>query len=174
MINQQQDFSAVYAEHYHFVWLTLRRLGVRAVDTADRAQAVFMVVHLKLSSFERRSALTTWLFSICRHVASTYRRGLRRRWRREVAMEPGALESYPDRPWDAAETRDSVAQAATILRELPAPQSQVFLLFEVEELRGPEIAELLGISDSTVRYRLRSARKLFHHEAQRRQLSAGA
>lgn len=174
MTNQRQDFSAIYVEHYEFVWLTLRHLGVRAADTADRLQAVFMVVHLKLNSFEGRSALTTWLFAICRHVASTYRRGLRRRWRREVATEPGALERYPDRPWDVAEARDSVAHAASILRELPAPQSQVFVLYEVEQLRGPEIAQLLGISDSTVRYRLRSARKLFHYKAQRRELSAGA
>lgn len=174
MIAPELDFSAIYAEYFAFVWQTLRRFGVRQVDTADRAQAVFIVVHRKLSSFEARSAVKSWLFGICRHVASTYRRGLRRRWRREVAVEPRALARYADRAQDAAEARDSVAQAATMLRKLPKRQSQVLLLFEVEELRGPEIAELLGISESTVRYRLRSARRLFQDHAQRLQRSQDA
>lgn len=171
---QGLDFSAIYAAHFRYVWQTLRRLGVRQADAADRTQAVFIVVYRKLSYFEARSAVKSWLFGICRHVASTYRRGLKRRWRREVAVEPRALARYPDRAQDAAEARDGVAQAATILRKLPLSQSQVLLLFEVEELRGPEIAELLGISASTVRSRLRSARKLFQGHAQRLQRCQGA
>jgi DNA-directed RNA polymerase specialized sigma24 family protein len=44
------------------------------------------------------------------------------------------------------------------------------MLSEVEELRGPEIAERLGISDSSVKYRLRTARRQFKREARRLRL----
>jgi DNA-directed RNA polymerase specialized sigma24 family protein len=61
-----------------------------------------------------------------------------------------------------------------ILRRLPPIQSQVFVLSEVEELGGPEIARRLGISDSTVKYRLRTARQQFTREARRLRLIRGA
>jgi hypothetical protein len=41
------------------------------------------------------------------------------------------------------------------------------VLFELEELSGEEIAELLGLSLGTVRSRLRLARELFRREVAR-------
>jgi len=50
---------------------------------------------------------------------------------------------------------------------LSEPQRVVFMLFEVDEMEGREIAALLNISLGTVRSRLRYARKLFRREVRR-------
>ena len=57
--------------------------------------------------------------------------------------------------------------AEAILDKLPDEQRAVFVLFELEELSGEEIAALLGLSVGTVRSRLRLARELFRREVAR-------
>src|SRR4051794_31013438 len=69
--------------HGDFVWRTLQRLGIPNADLEDVFQEVLIVVHRQLGSFEGRSKMTTWLYSVCVRVASTHRR---RAWfRRERA-----------------------------------------------------------------------------------------
>ena len=76
------EVRTIYREHGRFVWLSLQRLGIHPSDLDDVAQDVFMVVHRRLDTFDRRARISTWLFGICMRVAANYRR--RRRWTREV------------------------------------------------------------------------------------------
>lgn len=161
-------FREVYLTHFDYVWATLRRLGVREQDAQDLAQKVFIVVYMKLAEFEHRSSLRTWLFRVCLNAASDYRRSAP--IRREVATEPAeidCLSGFHDDVHEGSESRRRVAVAENILNKLPDAQRLVFVLFELEEMSGSEIAELLGISVGTVRSRLRLARELFTREVKR-------
>jgi RNA polymerase sigma-70 factor (ECF subfamily) len=64
------DLRAIYQQHARFVWLSLQRLGVYPSDLDDVAQDVFVIVHRRLDSFDRRARVTTWLFGICMRVAA--------------------------------------------------------------------------------------------------------
>lgn len=55
---------------------------------------------------------------------------------------------------------------------MPFELRVVFVLNEVEELTGPEIAELLDIPVGTVASRLRRARALFEEKVRRHQLGS--
>jgi RNA polymerase sigma-70 factor (ECF subfamily) len=164
----QPSFREVYLAHFDFVWGALRRLGVREQDAQDLTQKVFIVVYLKLPAFENRSSLRTWLFRICLNTASDYRRSAP--IRREVTTEPAELDfmsGFHDDVQQAGESRRRAAVAETLLNKLPEAQRLIFVLFELEDLSGGEIAELLGISVGTVRSRLRLARELFTREVKR-------
>jgi RNA polymerase sigma-70 factor (ECF subfamily) len=168
----QHVFRDVYLAHFDFVWKALRRLGVREQDAQDMTQKVFIVVYLKLPAFENRSSLRTWLYRVCLNTASDYRRSAP--IRREVTTEPAQIEflsSSEDDARDEAEARRRLATAEGILDKLPEAQRYVFVLFELEEMSGSEIAELLGISVGTVRSRLRLARELFTREVNRLSLA---
>ena len=82
----------VYRQHARFVWLSLQRLGIHVSDLDDVAQDVFVIVHKRLRTFDRRSRLTTWLFGICMRVAANYRR--RGRWTFEV-LSGGSDDQRP-------------------------------------------------------------------------------
>lgn len=163
-----QDFSELYATYFKQVWGALRRLGVREADVADVSQKVFMTAYRKLDSFEGRSHVRTWLLGICERTASDYRRSAP--VRREVATDHEHLEltatDYPDVA-STLGSRRLLAAAEAILDKLPEAQRTVFVLFELEDLSGPEIAEVLDISLGTVRSRLRLARETFARELQR-------
>jgi RNA polymerase sigma-70 factor, ECF subfamily len=161
------EFRQVYDTHFRFAWRALRRLGVREADLMDMTQNVFVVVHRKLSGFEGRSDLTTWLFGICRRVAIDYRRSAR--IRREVPADARQIASLsgPEPATDAHDKAHLAALAETLLDRLPEKLRVVFVLFELDEMSGDDIAALLDIPVGTVRSRLRLAREAFQREAGR-------
>lgn len=161
------SFRELYEENFRFVWRSLRRLGVREGDVADAVQDVFLIVHRKLSEFEGRSKMTTWLFGICLRVARDRRRLAHERLRSEDD-EP-VLEASDDRADVAAtvERRQGIAMVERLLNNLPDEQRTVFLLFELEGMSGEQIAESLGIPLGTVYSRLRIAREAFRQAVAR-------
>ena len=158
-------FEEVYRTHFRLVWRTLGRLGVREPDLMDVAQNVFIVVHRQLGGFEGRAALTTWLFSICRLVAKDYRRSAP--ICREIAVDIRQLDQRggpADSPLQRLDTEDLAQLLETILNKLPEKLSLVFVMFELDEMSGEEIARLLDVPVGTVRSRLRLAREAFQRE----------
>jgi RNA polymerase sigma-70 factor (ECF subfamily) len=161
------EFRQVYDAHFRFAWRALRRLGVREADLMDMTQNVFVVVHRKLSGFEGRSDLTTWLFGICRRVAIDYRRSAR--IRREVPADSRQIASLsgPEPASDVPDKAHLASLAEALLDRLPEKLRVVFVLFELDEMSGDDIAALLDIPVGTVRSRLRLAREVFQREAAR-------
>ncbi len=163
---REAEFKEIYDSHFRLVWRALTRLGVREADLMDLTQKVFLTAYLKLPEFQGRSQLSTWLWGICRRVASGYRRS--GAVRNEVATDPVSLEISAEQQGAVSGEQDSTRELVEgILSKLSEPQRIVFTLFEVDELDGREIAALLNISIGTVRSRLRYARKLFRREARR-------
>ena len=162
------NFRDVYDEHLAFVWRSLRRLGVPEASARDALQDVFLVVHRRLPDFDGEAKLTTWLFRICLRTAKDYRR--RAHVRRE-RFDDSALELRADPGADGlqeAERREGLALIEAALERLTLEQRAVFVLFELEDMTGDQIAETLGIPLGTVYSRLRLGRAEFWKGIERR------
>lgn len=163
-------FERLYDAHFSFVWRSLRRLGVPEADLADALQETFLTVHRKLSEFEERAQVTTWLFRIAMGVAKDRRN--RAHVRREVLGPALETESPRASQEDELQQQRDLALVDRALSRLNLEQRAVFILFELEELSGAEIAEMLQIPLGTVHSRLRLARAAFeravHVEVARR------
>src|SRR5688572_27538713 len=70
---ETQGIAEVYDAHFRYVWRCLRSLGVRDAVLDDALQDVFIVVQRKLSQFDGRVELRTWLYAIALRVARRYR-----------------------------------------------------------------------------------------------------
>jgi RNA polymerase sigma-70 factor (ECF subfamily) len=166
------SFEAVYDGYFDFVWRSLRRLGVPLPRLDDAVQDVFLVVHRRLSQFEQRSTPKTWLYGIVLRVAKDHRRSVRRKEGAVDSAPAELLEALPDRktpgPLERAETSQSIAVLNELLREIAEPKREVFVLAELEQMTGPEIAEALGAELTTVHSRLRAARMEFELALSRR------
>jgi RNA polymerase sigma-70 factor (ECF subfamily) len=154
-------FEDVYAEHFEFVWRTLRRLGVPVADLPDVAQEVFLVVHRRLADFEERAKVTTWLFRIAARAARDRRR--RAHVRRELSGQDSLLDAVDPAagPSDALERADDHALLEQALAALEQEQREVFTAFELEGMPGHAIAAALEIPLGTVYSRLRLGRERF-------------
>ena len=146
--------SQVFSEHASFVWRALRGIGVPESDREDLAQEVFLVVRKQLADYEERGAMRAWLVAITRRVVADYRN--RAHVRREQPRD-APPESAMD-PRDQLEARSALERVDALLAEIAVEQRQVFVLYEVEGLTMPEIAEALGVPLQTCYSRLHAAR----------------
>jgi RNA polymerase sigma-70 factor (ECF subfamily) len=154
-------FEALYREHFASIWRAVQRFGVSERDAADAAQEVFVIAHRRISEFEGRSSLRTWLFGIAFRVAAARRRLASQQ--REV-LEPPPSEHEPD-PADDPEASAMRSELRGLLQlgldALPLEQRAVFTMFELDGFSGEEIAQALQEPEGTVRSRLRLARATF-------------
>jgi RNA polymerase sigma-70 factor (ECF subfamily) len=154
------SFDEVYDVHFAFVWRNVLNRGVPSSAVDDVVQEVFVVVHRKLPGFEGRSSLRTWLAGIVRRVVADH---VRKRGNAPVGDEPLEADS-PSEARGPAEELDAKAAARVLdelLARMPEPQREVFILHEIEQMTGREIAESVGANENTVHTRLRAARRIF-------------
>lgn len=159
-------FRAVFTEHAPLVWRALRRLGVAESDVEDLAQEVFVVVHRKLPEFEGRSALSTWIYGICVRVASDHRRRAHVRREQPTDRVPDERQSAPQLKELEREQARRLLDAA--LDTLDEDKRAVFVLYEIEQLDMPEVADAVGCPLQTAYSRLYAARKKVESEVRRR------
>jgi RNA polymerase sigma-70 factor, ECF subfamily len=155
------QLSEIYAAYGDTVARWVLRLGGPGFEAADAVQEVFAVVAQRLGSFRGDSLLATWLYGITENVVRRQRQKDRvRRWflGGENAAEPVATGPQP---LEILERRQAIALVYRALDRLREPYRSAFILFELEELSGQEIAELKGSPIATVWVWLHRARAQF-------------
>ena len=148
-------FEQIFHEEAAYVGRTLRYLGVREAHLEDVCQEVFVVVHRQLGQLHGGS-VRAWVRQICVRVASNHRRGLQRRPEDTVAEPPEVAVSATQH--GEAERRQARRRLLGALDALSKEQRDVFVLYEIEQLTMPEIAEALGCAVQTAYSRLYAAR----------------
>lgn len=153
--DERARLSAIYREHFEFVWRSLRRLGAPEHALEDATQDVFLVAARRIDEFEGRSSIRTWLFGIAMRVVRAQRRTAWRHQRRVDALAAAPIEA----PRDPIEQRDAQRLLLTLLDQLDDDKRAVYVLAELEGMTAVEIAEGLGSNVNTIYTRLRSARQ---------------
>jgi RNA polymerase sigma-70 factor, ECF subfamily len=159
--------SAMVEREFDFVWRTARRLGLSAASAEDVTQEVFLVASRRLSDIAHGSE-RAFLYRTATLVTATARRSVARR--RENFSEDSAVsetESTAPDPEAIIAAKEARELLDDVLAELDADSHEVFLLFELDGMPIPEIAELVGIPEGTVKSRLRKARTDFHAAIER-------
>lgn len=127
------------------------------LDADDLTQDVFLKAWRKISTYDGRSSMKTWLYAIARTTVSD---ALRRRKIRSVMSffsdKGPAFEPDGDSGDTTAELRHQLRSA---IAGLPEPQQAVLLWREVDDLSYADIAAITGESEGTLRSRHFEARK---------------
>ena len=162
----RERLRVVAEADFSFIWRSLRRLGVPTDSVDDAAQQVFEVAARRLADIEPGHE-RAFLFKTALWIAVEARRSAARRRGIDGGDALAHFEDPGPSPEEAAERRRQRALLDRVLDGLPIETRAVFVLFELEELPGAEIARLLEIPPGTVASRLRRAREEFHAEAKR-------
>ncbi len=142
---------------------------VRSPDVAqDVAQDAFVRVVQSAADFKEQARFLTWLFTIVRNLCLDHAR--RQVHRRHASLDAGNPAAEGEGPTLGEQTRDAKAdvERAASSNELsariqgavdllPSEQREVFLLREIANLPFKEIAEVTGVSENTVKSRMRYA-----------------
>ena len=153
----------------------LTRHAVRMVGDAEEArdivQLTFLRVWLHRRRYSARWSPNTWLYRIATNLAIDH---LRSRRGRDAQREPfrSHLHAVVESRRNAALAELDRTDVANVLAELAGGLSErqraAFLLREMEGLSSPEVARVLGCTESTVRNHLFTARKHLRRELLRR------
>jgi len=154
--------SALYDEHFAFVWRNLRRLGVMQAQLDDAVQDVFLVAHRRFGALSGHGEPRAWLFGISYRVAADYRKATRRRerWVNRDANADAVGALTPD-PHEAATAREATRQVQRLLETLDLDKRAVLILVDLEDMPVPEAARALGWGVDAAYGRLRRAREAF-------------
>ena len=121
---------------------------------------MFIVVHQRIHEFAHRATVKSWIFAITLRVAMAYRRrGLRQRAR--IAGDETLLVCSGRSPEEAQLAMQTAEQVQTVLNGMDDDKRAVFVMADLEQMSGEEIAAALGIPRNTVYSRLRLARVAF-------------
>ena len=155
----------------------LRRFVIKILGDADEAenivQETFAEAYRQIDRFRGDSKVSTWLFSIARHLAF----GHLRKAKRHSYLEHETIEFLSAAQGDDASSDETMASVEAkerrrilhdALDELPDHYRRVVQIRDLQERSTAEAAEELGLTEVNVRVRLHRARKqLKDHLCQR-------
>ena len=128
------------------------QLGGNEELAADATHDVFLRAYEARSRYEEGRSVSTWLFTIAYNLCRNHYRNNAYEAQLLATLDAEPIsEQQIEVQLDEATLDEALAQ---VLAELPAPLHQLFSLHYQEELTIPQVAEIVGIPEGTVKSRL--------------------
>ncbi len=149
-LGEHTALGVLFDRHHRMVYGFLSRLaGTDERDLEDLVQATFLQALRAAKKFRGDAAVTTWLCGIASNVV---RHHVRSEVRRKTFTTK--LASVPRRPATepgAIVERDQLVQRVrAAVDALPEKQRVVYVMCELQELPGVEVARVLDLREGTV------------------------
>jgi RNA polymerase sigma factor (sigma-70 family) len=154
--------AVLFERHVSAIHRFISRLSAsdaNAVD--DLIQATFLEAFAAAAKFRGSSQVKTWLCGIALNVVRNYARS---EIRRKNAMGNAAHAACVDITWASngailsAEHKQQFDQLGQALQMLSEELRSVFVMCDMEGMKGTEVAIVLGVPEGTVWRRLHDAR----------------
>ena len=128
------------------------QLGGDEELAADATHDVFLRAYEARSRYQEGRRVDTWLFTIAYNICKNHYRSNAYEAQLFASLDAEPVSNQQiEVDLDAAILDEALAQ---VLNELPAPLHQIFSLHYQEELTIPQIAEIVGVPEGTVKSRL--------------------
>ncbi len=144
MNHEKPDFDWLYGEYGKSVYRLCFRMTSSAADAEDLTQDTFVAVIEGWHRFRGEAAPLTWIYRIAARKA---RRSLRLRAFRLPSKDESVQEHDPA-------LRIDLARA---LKSLSVRNREAFLLVKLEGLTSQQAAEVAGVPEGTMKFRVYAA-----------------
>ena len=134
------------------------RLSLNQADAEDIAQETFLRAFGKLNEFDPKGQFKAWLLKIAANLFLDARKSSKKKNvstadMSEYAQHEPAVEQTLER-------KELLAALDQVLQTLTHEQRTVVLLRAVEHMEYPDIANMLQLKESTVRWHMYEARRI--------------
>lgn len=130
-------------------------------DTDDVTQEVFVTVYQKLHTFQGRSSLKSWIYSIATNKCKDHlrswqvrNRNLKEKLKRNLSKNQENILSLEDKVVKNSESKELLQQ----ILQLPIKYREVIILYYFYDFSTVEMSKILQTKDATIRTRLRRGR----------------
>lgn len=148
-------FAALVARHYDRLHALAWRLTGSAAEADDLTQEICAGLSAKLGGFRGEARFTTWLYRVAVNAAHDARR--------RAATRARASQGWGD--WELArqdamaEDRAAIVWLAAAMRSLPPDLRDTLALVMGDEMTQGQAAEVLGLSEGTVAWRMSEVKR---------------
>lgn len=144
-------------EEYGEYCIRVAYLYVKDWTAAEEiVQDVFLAYHFQQERFKNESSLKTYLVKITVHKSHDYLRSWRAKKRQFVESFHLRAAEHSSEYWLVVESERQILVEA--LWKLPLKYREVLLLHYYDDYKIREIAEIIGISENTVKTRISRGR----------------
>lgn len=157
--NVDANFHHLFDCHKDEIFTYLRYMLHHPQDAEDILQIVFYKTYKAMRSFTPERWATfqpkPWLFTIAHHEVVNYRHYVSRTPSTSIDQQRAFFEntviSTTLSPEDEAERKESQTELHRHIHKLSEPLRVAVVLHEIMELPYKEVAEILGLSENTVK-----------------------
>ncbi|MGN6494243.1 MAG: RNA polymerase sigma factor [Agriterribacter sp.] len=155
------SFKKLYEHYAKAMYNTSLRIVNNRAEAEDVLQESFIDAFHNISGFENRSSFGAWLKQI---VINKSINQLKKKKISLVEMDTAGVENQQDEETvNEQEIQWQVAQVKLAIQQLPAGYRTVLSLYLLEGYDHEEIAEILGVAESTTRTQyIRAKQKLLN------------
>ena len=161
LVRQSQNgdpaaFEALVRQHQRMIHSLTYRMTGSAADAEDLAQETFVRAYEQIGQYQGGAKFSTWLYRIAINACLNWRQ---REQRRQEVYTQWATAAETDRPEAANGHADQSLRVQAALLKLPPRQRAAVVLTVYDGLNHAEAAKALGCSETTVSWRIFSARR---------------
>jgi RNA polymerase sigma-70 factor (ECF subfamily) len=149
------SFDDLVERHHRMVYRTAWRLLGSAADAEDVSQDVFLKLHKRLGEFVAEENPQAWLYRVTVNLCFDQ---LRRR-RPQLEVENLPLAAAGAGPDEVASARQQLDRLTLLLPKLAPGERAALVLREIEGLSTREAAQVLEVSEETVRTSIHRAKE---------------
>lgn len=148
-------FGVLVERHYDRLFGLAYRLTGQRAEAEDLTQDICLALPAKLGGYRAQSKFSTWLYRVAVNAAHDRRR--------RAASRAKAADGWGD--WEIArqdaisEARDAADWLGQAMRALPDDLRDTAVLVVGEEMTQGEAAEVLGVPEGTVAWRMSEVKK---------------
>ena len=170
MVRAKAGNDAAFEELYHRYARRLKgffflQLGGDEELAADATHDVFLRAYEARNRYQEGKNVSTWLFTIAYNICRNHYRSNAYETQLSSTLDAEPIsDEQIEVQLDAAALDDALAQ---VLSELPPPLHQLFSLHYQEELTIPQVAEIVGIPEGTVKSRLHKTMNIIRKKLKR-------
>jgi len=150
-----EAYAALVTQYQQMIRAVTFRMTGSLDDAEELAQDAFVRAYQQLGSFSGGSKFSTWLCKIAINLSLDWRRresrrdDIHSRWAADVVPGNGPDDGFPD---------ELSRRVQAALDRLPAKQRAAIVLTVYDGLNHAQAAHVLGCSETTVSWRLFTAR----------------
>jgi len=161
-VRRHHAFQSAITPLVDVAYRVLRRLGIKEAEIDDALQMVLLAADRRFDEISTHQELKAYVCASCVNVARDVGRIRARSTARTAQVEELEKAAAADPgPEDVLDRKQALELVQRVLETMDEERRVVFVLYELEELTGQQIAEHLGIPVGTVASRLRKARDEF-------------
>ena len=146
----ESAFNRLAVKYQEKIYWHARRMTGNHLDADEIVQEVLIVLYNKLKTFEFKSSLYTWIFTITNTRSINYLK--KKNLRSFFSLDDISNSKFEQNDMiDDLESKQKVEKIEKVLQKLPVKQREVFIMRNFDELSYEEISQITGKNIGTLK-----------------------